>query len=188
MMNGRLLIRPFRVEDLAGLELQAMQARDLERLGEPLALIANGEAWTLFHEAEDGRRRVRMCAGLYYFSPARARAWALVGRDLGLRDWVVAARKIGARLTLLQSEHGLRRVEAETPLHFPPGHRLFIHLGFQFEAALPGVGPTGETYCQYARLSCSRKVSPRYDQCRALAYRVLIEDEIERADQRRRAA
>lgn len=179
----KLVIRPYRPEDLAALELQDVQRHEKAALlRDPVALVAGGEAWTLLAGG-----RVRMIAGLAYKTRHRAVAWALIGRNITRREWGKAALKMGARITLLQEFHDLRRVEAETPLYFLKGHKLLVHLGFNFEGLLPAAGPRGEIYAQFARLGGRANLPPPYDALRKLAYSELLKSIVRETEMRRAA-
>lgn len=188
----KLFVRPYRPEDLAKLELQDVQAGDLDLIADPLALLSGGEAWTMIagERGQPETQRVRVCSGLLNFTPWRARAWSLIGRDLTKREWAFTAQRMGARLTELQEFKCLRRVEAECRLDYAPGHKLLLRLGFRFVAALPAAGHDGAAHGLFERLRdrVTAQELARYERCRQLGYSMVIEDVIEKAWQRRAAA
>lgn len=170
--------RRFKPSDLPRLGLRDFHHYDTPRPNDVIAFLQPpNEAWTML-DVEGGRPV--MCGGLVYFTNWRARAWLLVGRDVTLRQWGAASRRIGARLTELQDPARggqVLRVEAETVLGFLPGHRLLSHLGFQYETHMPGCGPNGEPYALYRRLrDRPHQVLNRLEAVRALAFRTMVDD------------
>lgn len=189
---SKLFVRPYRPEDLAKLELQDVQKGEIDDIADPLGLVSQGEAWTLI-AGERGKpetQTVRACAGLLFFSRTRARAWALMGRGLTKREWAVAVQRMGARLTEVQENKNLLRVEAETRIDFAPGHRLLLRLGFKFEAVSHAAAFDGTAVGTFVRLRnrVTAEEFRRYEAVRALGYSMVIEDVLERRWQRRAAA
>lgn len=172
-------------EDFARIELQAVQFRDIHRIpnrAKAAALLSGSEVWAIEHDD-----RPVILGGLIYETPQRARAWSLVSRHMTARCWALAVLKIRARLDELQFYRDLARVEAETRMDFPAGHRFLYKLGFRFEARMPFCGSQGEPFALYSRLAHRDASEPnRYRALQNMQLRVLWEDEI--SPQRRKAA
>lgn len=183
-------IRPATLKDMQAVDIQPIQEADAARLRDPhlqRLLEAEGEAWAM--EFEDST--LAGVAGVTRCGPHRAHGWALVGKSLvgNRRGWVDAARAIGARLTILQEYEGFSRIEAETPMHFVPGHMLLHHLGFRWEGPMPFAGANGETYVRYGRYGARVPDLPtRYVVSAGLARDMLWKDAISRTSSSRRAA
>lgn len=142
-------------EDLEGLLARSPRAEAMLVDGEPVA-----------------------CAGLLDMRLGRARAWAIVSRDVPRTSWPVIVGRMRAAIdgALASWAH---RVEACTPLDWPNGHRLLLSLGFAFEAILAGDLEDGGHSALYARLSDKVKPLPnRYGMAMQVAVKVAYEDAV----------
>lgn len=153
-----IIVRPFRLDDLARLDPPALTAAQLEGLrGLPLP---PGLAYTAEDSgAEDPGAeatgageggRVLGCAGVLAPPGVRTgRAWAILGEELRRRPQVLH-RRVLRRLPRIAAELGLDRIEARVRADYPAGRAWLERLGFRPAAAGPAA-PDEATLLLYAR-------------------------------------
>ena len=138
-----IIVRPFRLADLARLDPPALTAAQLEGLrGLPLP---PGRAYT----AEEAGRLLG-CAGVLAPTDGRVgRAWAILGDELRHRP-LVLHRRVLRLLPRIAAELGLDRIEARVRADYPAGQAWLERLGFRRVAPGPASAEDA-TFLLYAR-------------------------------------
>lgn len=121
------------------------------------------------------------CGGLLDEREGRARAWALIAKDLPLRAWpeIIAEMRREIDAALHPVDGWAHRVWAETIYDWPEGHKLLLHLGMSLEGLNRGAFAGGKHGVTYARVRGD--VDPLPTRWRALlqvAERCLWEDSL----------
>lgn len=124
-----IIVRPFRLADLARLDPPALTAAQLDGLrGLPLP---PGRAYTLEDAGAGEAGRVLGCAGVLAPPGGRVgRAWAILGEELRRRP-LVLHRRVLRLLPRIAVELGLDRIEARVRADFPAGRAWLGRLGFR---------------------------------------------------------
>lgn len=141
-------IRPFQPADLARLEPQRQQAREVVSIGDWRVMVAAaaecGPAWTGWNGDQ-----VMGCAGIALRWQGRASVWCMLADGIPKTAWIGIHRAVRDRLAAMQPQ-GIVRIEAETMCGFTAGERWLRLLGFEFEGRMRRYGPGGEDFGRYA--------------------------------------
>lgn len=111
-------------------------------------MLKCGPCWTAH---QDGI--VRACAGLVLHWPGRAGTWCIIGADMPTAAWPWLHKHVQRGLNDALHHLGLRRIEAECVLGWPPGTRWLQLLGFECEGPMRAYGHDGRDFLRYARIA-----------------------------------
>lgn len=174
----RLRIVPYRPWHLDRLALQVSQAVSAPLVDKPehrAALAVPHQAFTCFW----GKRPVGS-AGLLPYGPRRAVAWALVGGAAPWRAWKEATEASRAVIAHAHA-NGVRRIEAEVLLSFPPAHQWMMMLGFEPEGLVMAADTAGQAHIRYAHIEPPAPMGLRARSVFSMLQEILVGDEAARA-------
>jgi len=110
------------------------------------SLALSGLAFSAVQDA-----RIVGCAGIVPLWPGVGQAWAVLSDEV-LAQPVALTRAVQRELARIETEHGLRRVQATVAEAHFSGRRWLAWLGFEVEGLMRNYGPEGAgDYWLYGR-------------------------------------